>query len=286
MGNHRFREVLFYLHDPAYNIDMRLIKKLVPFLVVFSIIFYFIRASDEYNIRVFLSSSDGAPWLYAVVGTIFGLLAAFVIQKEWGKWDALIVAVRGEVDGLEELYLWSSHFPEKIKGKMRAHIRNYLDLVAHEGWRDNKKGIKSPEIEEVIAGLNTSIYEIFNMAPQLVPTSFELLSNILRNRSSRLEYSRQHMPPLLKNTLQFSAFLLIGLSMFIAIKDIWLALLFTASIAGLAFSIFLILIDLDNPLEPGDWNVTARGYKELLEKIDSVAKVEKHETPPISPSSA
>jgi sugar phosphate permease len=75
------------------------------------------------------------------------------------------------------------------------------------------------------------------------------------------------MPPILKNTLQFSAFLLIGLSMFVAVEDIWLALLFTASIATLAFSIFLVLLDLDNPLEPGDWNITSKSYRKLLEKI-------------------
>jgi hypothetical protein len=246
---------------------MRLIRKLVPFLVVFSIIFYFIRTSDEYNIRVLVANSDGVPWLYAVVGTIFGVLAAFIIQKEWGKWDALIEAVRGEVDGLEKLYLWSSHFPEKIKGKIHADIKRYLNLILREGWSYSKKGEKSQEIEEVIVDMNTSIYEIFEEAPQLVPTSFALLSNILGNRSSRLEYSRQHMPPLLKNTLQFSAFLLIGLSMFIAVRDIWLAFLFTASIASLAYSIFLVLLDLDNPLEPGDWHITTKDYQALLEKI-------------------
>lgn len=246
---------------------MKLIRKLIPFLVVFFAIFYFIRTSDEYNIRVLVANSDGLPWLYAVVGTVFGILAAFVIQKEWGKWDALTDAVRGEVDGLEKLYLWSSHFPEKIRNKIHGYIKSYLDLVIREGWSYSKKGEKSPEIEEIIVGLNASIYEIFDEAPQLVPTAFALLSNILGHRSSRLEYSREHMPPLLKNTLQFSAFLLIGLSMFIAVKDIWLAFLFTASIASLAYSIFLVLIDLDNPLEPGDWHITTRDYKALLEKI-------------------
>jgi hypothetical protein len=254
---------------------MKLIKKLIPFLVVFSIIFYFIRSSDEYNIRVLIANSDGVPWLYAVVGTIFGVLAAFVIQKEWGKWDALIEAVRGEVDGLEKLYLWSSHFPEKIKKKIHSEIKSYLSLMIQEGWSLSKKGEKSSEIEEIIANLNTSIYEIFDEAPQLVPTSFALLSGILGHRSSRLEYSLQHMPPLLKNTLQFSAFLLIALSMFIAVRDIWLAFLFTASIASLAFSIFLVLIDLDNPLEPGDWHITTDDYKSLLKKITTVAETEK-----------
>ena len=246
---------------------MKLIKKLLPFLVVFSAIFYFIRTSDEYNIRVLVANSDGVPWLYAVVGTIFGVLAAFIIQKEWGKWDSLTEAVRGEVDGLEKLYLWSSHFPGKIRDKIHGYIEGYLQLVIREGWNYSKRGEKSTEIEEIIEGLNRSIYDIFEEAPQLVPTSFALLSNILNHRSSRLEYSREHMPPLLKNTLQFSAFLLIGLSMFIAVRDIWLAFLFTASIASLAYSIFLVLIDLDNPLEPGDWHITTKDYEALLKRI-------------------
>jgi hypothetical protein len=75
------------------------------------------------------------------------------------------------------------------------------------------------------------------------------------------------MPPLLRNTLRFAAFLLIGLSMFIAIKDIELAFLFTASIASLSYAIFLVLVDLDNPLKPGDWHITTKDYKALLEKI-------------------
>jgi len=246
---------------------MKLVKQLIPFLVVFSIVFYFVRSSAEYNIRVLVTSSGGVSSLYSVIGIVFGLLAAFAIQKEWGRWDSLIEAVRREVDGLEKLYLWSSHFPEKIKEKIHANIRSYLEFVTHEGLNYRKKGEKSSEIEAVIADLNTNIYGFFSEAPELAPTSFALLSNILGNRSSRLEYSSQHMPSILKNTLQFSAFLLIGLSMFIAVQDIWLAFLFTASIAGLAFSIFLVLRDLDNPLEPGDWNVTSKDYKALLQKI-------------------
>ncbi len=246
---------------------MGLIKKLIPFLVVFSGVFYLVRSSSEYDLRVLLANIDGVPWLYATVGTIFSILAAFAIQKEWGKWDSLTEAVRGEVDGLDKLYLWSSHFPEKIRDRIHAQITRYLELIIHEGWTHSKKGERSTKLEEVIADLNTSIYDIFDEAPQLMPTSFALLSDILDHRSSRLEYSRQRMPHLLKNTLQFSAFLLIGLSMFIGIRDPGLAFLFTASIAGLAFSIFLVLTDLDNPLEPGDWHVTTRDYEMLLEKI-------------------
>jgi uncharacterized membrane protein YqjE len=246
---------------------MSLIRKLIPFLVVFGTIFYFIRTSSFYDTRLLLSNIDGTPYLYAVVGTVFGVLAAFAIQKEWDEWNALTDAVRGEVDGLEKLYLWSSNFPEKIKNEIHNNIRCYLQLIIKEGWHYSEKGEKSQEVEDVITDLNNSIYKIFDEAPQLMPTSFALLSIILNNRSARLQHSAEHMPPMLRNTLRFAAFLLIALSMFIAIKDIWLAYLFTASIASLAYAIFLVLTDLDNPLKPGDWHITTKDYKALLAKI-------------------
>lgn len=246
---------------------MTLIKKLIPFLIVFGIIFYFIRTSTIYNTRLLVENVDGLPYLYAVVGTIFGVLAGFAIQQEWEEWNALTEAVRGEVDGLEKLYLWSSNFPEKIKGPIQTNIKKYLSLIVQEGWKYTGDGEKSPDIEAVIVDLNASIYCIFDEAPQLMPTSFALLSVIMNNRSSRLQHSAEHMPPILKNTLQFAAFLLIGLSMFIVIRDIALAYLFTASIGALAYSIFLVLIDLDNPLRPGDWHITTEDYKALLQKI-------------------
>ena len=246
---------------------MRLALRLIPFFGIFSIIFYFIRTSDLYHSKVLLADIGGIPWLYAVIGTIFGVLAAFAIQKQWEKWDTLDNAVRDEADGLEKLYLWSNNFPKKIKRKIHSHIEKYLQLIVREGWLHSEKGERSPELEAIIADLNNAIYEIFDEAPQLMPTSFALLSSILNHRSLRLHHSAEHMPPLLKNTVQFAAFLLIGLSFFIGIKSAWLDFLFTASVGSLAFSIFVVLRDLDNPLQPGNWHITTEAYTVLLKKI-------------------
>lgn len=246
---------------------MNLIKRLIPFLLVFWTIFYFVRTNSLYNTRLLLQNADGLPWLYSVVGTVFGMLAAFAIQKEWNEWNALSDAVRGEVDGLEKLYLWSSNFPEKIRDAIHRDIKKYLSIVIKEGWQYSERGEKSRELDDAIGELNASIYCIIDEAPQLMPTAFALLSVVFNHRSARLQHSAEHMPPLLRNTLRFAAFLLIGLSMFIPIWNIWLAFIFTASIASLAFAIFLVLTDLDNPLKPGDWHITTKDYEALLCKI-------------------
>lgn len=246
---------------------MRLIKRLIPFLVVFSGLFYLIRTSDLYHTGILVADLGGIPWLYAVVGTVFGVLASFSIQKQWETWDTLADAVRNEAEGLEKLYLWSNNFPEKIRNHIHADITRYLELMTRVGWKYSRKGKRNPELDETITHLNEHIYEIFEEAPQLMPTSFALLSNVLNHRSVRRSHSNEHMPPLLKNTIQFTAFLLIGLSFLIGIKNVWLDLIFTASVGTLAFSIFLVLRDLDNPLEPGDWHITTEAYQTLLDKI-------------------
>ena len=245
---------------------MSLIKKLIPFLIVFSLIFYFVRTNDQYSTRILVADLGGVPWLYASVSTIFGVLAAFAIQKEWDAWNALSEAVNGEADSLEKLYLWSDHFPEKIKVPFHENIKKYTALVIST-WHSTERGKKTAEVDEALGALNDDIYRIFTEAPELMPTSFALFSNVMKYRSYRIQDSARHMPRILKNTLQFAAFLLIFLSMFIGIKNIWLAFLFTASIASLAFSIFTVLIDLDNPLKPGSWHITTKAYDDLLKRI-------------------
>jgi hypothetical protein len=250
---------------------MSLIKKLIPFLLIFSFVFYFIRTNDEYNTRILLADLGGIPTLFASVGTIFGLLAAFAIQKEWDAWNALSEAVNGEADSLEKLYLWSDHFPENVKLSFHENIKKYTSLVVSH-WDSTERGEKTPEIDKALDALNDDIYHVFTEAPALMPISFALFSRVMEYRSSRIQDSARHMPRILKNTLQYAAFLLIFLSVFIGVKNIWLAFLFTASIASLAFSIFLVLLDLDNPLKPGSWHITTKGYEDLLARIDDREK--------------
>jgi hypothetical protein len=215
-----------------------------------------------------IANLSGVPWLYAVIGTLFSIIAAFVIQKEWEQWNNLVDAVKTETDGLEKLYLWSGNFPEKIRANIHADITEYLKVIIKEGWQFSERGVRSPEIEDIFNALSTTIYTISSTAPQLMAITFALFSRIMESRSKRLLYSSAHVPDLLNQTMRFGAFLLIALSMFIGVTNVWLAYLFTISIACLAYSVFVVLNDLNQPLEPGDWHITTKDYKELLARIE------------------
>jgi hypothetical protein len=246
---------------------MKLIKRLIPFGIIFSVIFAVIRHSSFYNLHVLVENLNGVPALFGAIGVIFGVLAAFVIQQQWEQWNALVDAVKGEVDGLEKLYLWANNFPAKIREKVHANITDYLRIIVKEGWKTSERGERSPEIEAIFNHLSSTVYEIASHTPQFATITFALFSRIMDNRSRRLLYSAERIPSLLALTLRFAAFLLIGLSMFVAVRTEWLDYLFTISIACLSYSVFLVLYDLSRPLEPGDWHITTKDYEELLGRI-------------------
>jgi hypothetical protein len=126
-------------------------------------------------------------------------------------------------------------------------------------------------MESIFDSLSSNIFEVSSSLPQLTGISFALFSRIMDSRSKRLLLSSQRMPELLGSTLKFGAFLLIGLSLFIGVKNVWLAYAFTGSIACLAYAVFLVITDLDHPLRPGSWHVTTKDYQDLLDRIKTSA---------------
>lgn len=249
---------------------MKITLKITIFILLYSVVFYFFRTSSYYNVRLLLADLGGIPWLYATIGSIFGIISAFIIQKEWTQWSNLEDAVRSEIQALNELWLWTENLPDNNKYEIRQAIIDYLHVLIGEGWKKTEVGEISKELEKTLVVINSAIRDInvTSSNQYLVSTSFKLFSNITRYRTKRMRYSSVHMPQVLKRLFRFATGLLIFLSPFIAIKKIEIHYLFTVSIALLAYAMYLVADDLDHPLRPGGWHLTTKDYKSLLKKLE------------------
>lgn len=252
---------------------MRFIYKIIPFIIAFSAVFYLFRTSDYYALNILGASLGGAPTLYGAIGSMYGLIAAFVINRQWEQWNNLDDAVKSEVDALERFWLWFNNFPKETRDKIYGRIRKYLELMINEGLQLSGDGIRSRAIEDALTSLHKAVYEVCREDQGLMAPSFSLFADILKSRSDRLKYSGHHVPKLLSGTLVFGVALMIGLSFFIIIKNVFFDYLFTLGIGTLAFMIFLVVRDLNQPLRPGDWHITTKDYKDLLKRIDSSREV-------------
>jgi len=247
---------------------MNILRKISIFIIGFSCIFYFARTNDNYNSQILIADLGGIPWLYSTIGLIFSIIAAFAIQKEWDNWNNLVEAVKNEIDALEELWIWVGHLPNNVSKKVENLIQNYLKVVIEEGWQKSEQGERSEVAEQIIFSLRNALFDDLQKDSHMT-NFFSLFSDLLRQRKNRLHFSANHMPTILHYLLIFSMGLLIFLSILIGIKNIWLAYIFTLSIATLAYTIYLVILDLDYPLQPGGWHLTTENYKELLQRIEA-----------------
>lgn len=251
---------------PWYYYPMTSRTGLGVFLIFISVLFFFIRTQPWYPAGAIFNELSGIPWLYALIGTIFGIICAFTIQRQWENWSNLSDAVQTEADALHELWLWSKHFPTEIHAHVQSSILRYLDIVVGECLLHNHHHDEEHE-EEILASLNDVLYEVFQQVPALFPTSFSLLKDILRYRAKRIHLMEERMPDVLRFLLFSSSALLVVLSFFIGVHTLWLHYLFFISIAGLIGVLILVVIDLDNPLLPGGWHLTPKSFETLRTRI-------------------
>ena len=245
---------------------LRLIGKVTVFAMLFSLMFFFLHAADVTKtiIRDDMEDLGGIPWLYASVCLIFSILAGFVIQHEWNQWNSFVDATHGEVSTLRALWLWSQPIPE-VSEKLREAIRRYLTVTIQNEWCANASR-ESEAASRALATVQEEASTLFHRS-ELGMTALGMVGDLLRHREHRLHSSQRRMPIILRATVGLADGLVIFLSLFIGVKHLWLDFLFTLSIGLLAYVVFLVIDDLDNPLRPGIWHLTSKPYEHLLAQL-------------------
>jgi hypothetical protein len=244
---------------------MKVITKIIFFILVFSLAFWLLRILDHGKLIIAeLRDLGGIPWLYSAIGLIFSILAAFTIQKEWEHWNELVESIKEELDALRELWLRSRYLTKDTGGQVLEYMKNYLSLIQEE-WPTMEQGKRSEAGEKILDLIRNVIVRSTEETGKL--SLLPLFNELLRNRNRRLYQCGSHIPYILKNTLTFAGILFIFLSLFIGVRNPWIDYIFTVSIGVLAFTIYIVIDDLDNPFRPGAWHLSPKEYQMLLYDI-------------------
>lgn len=243
---------------------MQFIKKVLYFIVPFSAIFFLI----HWNLETVISRStlNGLSGFYSADGIIFGLIVAFVIQRQWEMWIKLTESVWTERDAVRELWHWSELIEGSARADIQAHVEAYLSLIVSE-WQNGNVHKRSRAVDGELDALRRILSEA---TPAMGPAGFQaftMFSQLVSARDKRLNLSNEHMPTILKRIVIFADVLLIIQSLFIAVDNMMIDYVFTAAISMMAFSLILVVNDLDNPFRRGYWYITTEAYESLLEEL-------------------
>jgi len=243
-----------------------IIRRVLIFLIPFSIVFWYIH--DKFEAVLSRASENGLAAFYSADGIIFGLIVAFVIQREWEIWTNLSGSVRTEIDTIREMWKWSTYAEESLCREAQGHLTEYLKTMISE-WNNSNQRVRSTKVDAEIDGLRGMLVKMSVSMGALGFQLFSAFGNLINARNQRLNFSNEHMPVILKRIVFLADILLILLSLFIGVDNIYLDYIFTAAIALLAFTLLIVVDDLDNPFRPGTWHLTSKDYQDLLQELTS-----------------
>lgn len=240
------------------------------FIIIYTIFFFSLRTSNYYNYHILTTNLDSVPWLYSSIGLIFGVISAFIIQREWQHWSDLVDAVKGENSALLEMWVWSGRLPEALKSRMRNAIKNYISIVTKEGLQKAEEEELSEELQEAVREMYVTASEVGESNQALFSVAFSFLQNIMSYREKRIRYSSSHIPKILLNTFRLNTILMVVLCPLIVVQLIELHYIFSMGISVLSYTIYAVVIDLDHPLAPGSWHLTTADYEKLLARLERI----------------
>lgn len=244
---------------------LKLTRRMLGFLAVYSAIFFFLRSDAAFNAHILMDSEaelGGTPHLFTAIGTIFSIIGGFIIQNRWNRWNSLIDAMRTEVATLEALVVHAGFLPREIGAGIVAAVRDYAQAIVDEGLEQSGAGGSRLE-ENALSSLYAAISEA-SQRGVAVATEVRLTTDLMTQRRNRLHHSANHIPPVLRAMMLSACILLWTQALLIGVPNVWIDYLFTAGIAGLACLLYLVILDLDNPLQPGFWELTPKDYRALL----------------------
>ncbi len=245
-----------------------LIKRLILFTIGFSVIFYVIRESGFVPQNALSEETSKIIPLFSGITVVFSIISGFIIQAQWHKWDTLLDAARGEVNMLRHMYIMAGNFPSVARTKLQKSIEIYLDiLLKKSNPKQHHRGVRSEEVDEAMYDIDKQVYFALEKYNQTGMGMFMLFNRAMEFREQRIQNGSQRLPFMLKALIILLTIILVAVSFFIFFDNIWFEFIFRLILALLAYTVYLIIEDLDDPFRPGNWHLTFKGYKELSLEI-------------------
>lgn len=243
-------------------------QKIVLFAIGFSVVFYVVRSSGIIPQEIVSEDARAIVPLFSGISLIFSIISGFVVQAQWRKWYTTLDASRGEVNMLRHMYTMADHFPARTRKNIRDAIKRYLVVFLKvNNQSKHHSGLRSREVDIALNDIEKNVFYVLEKHSQTGMAMFMLFSRAMEYREQRIQNSRQRLPSMLKLLIILLIIILVTSSFFIFFNNIWFEYVFRLVLALLAYTIYLIIEDMDNPYQPGNFKLSFIHYRELLDEM-------------------
>lgn len=224
-----------------------------------------------FHTDLYLSDVSGLSAFVTVFGTLYGIMAAFVVFEVWNQYNTTSQLIDKEAQGLERLFRLALYFrDDKFTKKMKAAIKNYADLVIADKFRGLGSGQRNNNMSKSFRKISELIRDV-KFDDDHDSIVFDHVVNhygqLGLTRTERINQSLTRLPTLLKVFLYSSSAFALITFIFMPFSDIYYGFLATGFLAFILAMVFQLVEDLDNPFV-GHWNITVEPFERALKHIE------------------
>ncbi|MBI3385310.1 DUF4239 domain-containing protein [Candidatus Gottesmanbacteria bacterium] len=158
----------------------------------------------------FLADVGGINNFVSLFGTLYGIMAAFIVFEVWGEYNGATKLIDEEALGMERLYRLTLYFRDnKLSQMMKKAINKYIDLVINREFPAISKGERDKETSKVFR----EIFSIINNIKFDDDHDQTVFDHVLEHygklgemRTNRVNQSLTRLPNLLKVFFYLSSF--------------------------------------------------------------------------------
>jgi hypothetical protein len=213
--------------------------------------------------------NDVAGFIYAVIGVIYAVLLAFVVDTVWDMHRDAETLVENEAKTIMDIYFNASALSEDMEQSVRAEIRNYVKIVIEKEWDMMSEKKSSAEANHSFFHLG-KIFRNYQPQNQHEHIWYEkALENLIKfgdHRNLRLLAGSRGVAPFMWVVLIFGGILTIGFSFMFGTKNLWAQILMVSVLTSVIALTLTLIWAFELPFS-GPIRVEPDAFKLLLEEI-------------------
>lgn len=228
-------------------------------------------ARSYFHTELYLDDVSGLGSFLSVFGTLYGILAAFVVFEVWSQYNRISALIEKEAQALEQLFRLSLYFrDDTLVTRMKAGIREYATHIIHgkfqmlaKGERNVQSGLALRKISEVIRDIEFDDDHDSIVFDQIV----EHYGQVAQLRTERTNQSRNRLPRFLKLFIYLASLFALITFLFMPFSNPYYGLLSVFVIGFLQAMVFQLIEELDNPFV-GQMQLTPAPFERALKHIE------------------
>jgi hypothetical protein len=223
--------------------------------------------------------NDVAGVIYAVIGTIYAVLLAFVVLTVWEEWDRAEWHTEEEAEAIGALARIADGLPDPDRGQARQALLDYARTVRDDEWAAMADVGRS----ERAAALFEQIWNIFEQGQPVTEREKALYSESLsrfedlsKARAARLYESNNSLPHVMWAVLSAGAIVTIGFGLFLGVKNARAQAAITIALsATIGLMLFLVHV-MDLPFR-GDVRIQPHAFDAVLLDLANDSRVSRNQ---------